>query len=1236
MPQVGPSSRSAAIGSRTPPDAPQDSAEQPPAKVRRQDKAVPSPAQVSAPVSVASFKGKSEVLDSPTDLSKIAPLTPLTPAADAPMESCEGNLVKTEASPSSHPEASSVPAKPSRGGDWARIASGERERPAPSPSQAAPSPSASVKGKPESSAGSPVSLSKLTPRTPLTPAAEATAAQVAVEGSDQESGAAPGSIKRKEEKKEEDLDCSERTEDVPGQTNPSVDSDVGGSHKEENQPPKTESSCAKKEGDGEWEQNQDGNWAKKVGSGQWDDEGKNGSWDNKENGNSWDAAKNDKAEDKGNWWDKKSWEEGSNNWDAVSLWGKQNETEEAEDWKWESKNNENQGNDNDGWGNEEYFPDLQNEEEQLANVEPIEYLNWYLDDLWNLWEPNSDEAISATVLVQKIRARTELEWERRLKLRVRGFMATTEKINGEYVQFGINESRPCFEHVDGEFYIYVADRQWRISPNLGSTEPSEIWAQAVQEEMVEGKSKVEVSANPPSGFWTPNLAHVAGRPQFSECEIADVPFPSEKAGDVFQGMVCQQVIDQRMLVSGLQWVEASVLEVTTVPPKLSDAIVNLFKQELEALRSVCKRVPGTRMLARAKAPIPLPKVRKAAQTMLQDLREQLFEKLGGSSTFEDFDNFKEVIDDVLGHTPWTVQILCLVHAYEFTHLKNNPYADGDAFAVALAKLNRPERAIEMVCRMTLWEAIRLASNAISKEMETEQSKLRVGKIATLNRLFREWELNPTEDQLSQLHVFDLKTQLKILLLLERDIECYWAVTVSVAKDEEQKRQMLADFLDFQSLLQRHLGDDALRNSVDIENESKVPLEVFHLARARKCISDVLKTLKKKYGWSPNTATRVKMSKANWVARLAALLHLAHADDVIDADIKLRVLLQQEETKKLGTEVLDRFDHWHMVGAKDGKAPAMPKVIDRERIEQVEEKYLHYEPDPNVNYGLSGPMPATPAGIGSFAFGMPGMPGTPRLPGQTPGGWRPVSGTPAGLPPMTPGAFGSRTPVGMPPAGAGARFLPGTPAGPPPSTPGFIGVPSSRTPFGPPPATPGVFGGVFGAPSGAMPMTPNVAFGGHVATGAGSIPRTPVQSSFGAGASARVPQTPIQFGGVRAVPSTPSGAVPSTPAMVPQTPGTIPFKPFAGISSAGQPQTPGMVVPSTPGGAMVPRTPGGFGPTVGSIPFTPAMPHAAPMTPAGVMAQPFTPGAPQPFTPGPAGTSVPFTPAGPVPSTPAVK
>lgn len=992
---------------------------------------------------------------------------------------------------------------------------------------------------------------------------------------------------------------------------------------------------------------------------------------------------------------KRDWEEQGADDDEAS-WKKRkqetekdtgNATEEGADKAEAGKDGKENSEDQDPKDGAQDYGEDENEKE-----EPLEDRVWELDDGWQqLWPPNSDEAKVATYIVQKIRARTEAEGEVRMKVPVKGFKLTSEPVNGDYVQQGFHEGRPFFENCDGTFFIYCSARKWCLAQQLGGPD-TEAWAVGPPPPLqAEGQTRILVPKMPPPGSWKVNIAFASGNPELGTASRAEPEFPSREAGEAFLRLVTQQHGDQRALVAALLWIEANVLEVTTVPPNVSEAAVVLLNTEEQALRAVCSRVPVATMVAKATSAIPLPEVRRYAKTVVQELTTKLHQKLGGTERFGELEKFEEIVVEVLGQVPTSVRILALVHAHEFSELRpSTSYRDAEALAVAFAKQCLPERAVETTCRLSLHNAIGLAEVTLGKTGVNVQN-FRDGKNSSMNRLFQEWNLNPTEDQISQLHVFELKTQLKILLLIERDIERFWARTISMLKTEEERNQRLREFLDFDKLLHCQLSDDNLMTSQDLEKESGQTFDIFHIARARKSVADVLKKLKSRYGWSPSLSTRVKMSKTNWIARLSALLLLANSEACIDADLKLRVLLQQESARSLGMEILVRFDQWYMLETDDGIIVKTPKVLDKSRAEQVDKMYNEYERKQGKRFGPQGYQPMTPSGVGMFNAG----PGTPRMGSMTPG--LPVSGTPyrlsgtpagpppatpawagmaagrtpAGAPPPTPFGLPPGTPAGMPPASPAFQAYPGTPSGPPPATPGLAGFTGGRTPAGPPPATPAAYGlrQYPGTPAGPPPATPMGPFSRPPGSPAGPPPATPARPQMG------LPQTPSGFVPMtpRAAynPQTPGSAVPMTPAAynaVPFTPAPFSAAPSTPRASAavtstsrGVPANPRAAVPSTPRGAA-PFTPGaimpftpmgprlsGFGvpstPSHHIVPSTPrglsAFRPSAPSTPAGAM--PFTPAgfavpqtpaaASAPQTPRAAAASVPMTPRGAIPGTP---
>jgi len=764
------------------------------------------------------------------------------------------------------------------------------------------------------------------------------------------------------------------------------------------------------------------------------------------------------------------------------------------------------------------------------------------------------------------------------------------------------------------------------------------------------------------------------------------PFPSEEAGMVFMRYMSMKEEDQRMLVAALLWLEAHVLEIKALVPNLSDAALILLRKEADALRSVVRRVPALAMRSKAAARMPRRDIRKVAESKIHDLTKALHEKLSDNEAFRDIEGVEAMISDVTGNLPSSVRILTLVHVYEFAMLKENQYRDHEGLAVGLAKQCLPEHAFEMVCRLTLEKSIMLADDMLT----VDAKEIRNAKVLALNRLFLEWNLNPTEEQLSNIHFFPLTRQLEILLGIERDIELKWFYVSKEFQDDKDRSVNIRAFLKFDRLLVPYLSDKGRPSGrKDLNDESGRPLAVFDLATTRKNCADILRLLKSRYAWVPDAKTKRAMCRCNWVARLSSLMQLAKQSTVLVADQELRRLMKQESCRKLGSEQLAIFNQWYSLEDGVGIVVRQPNVIDGDELEKTRRLYSEYQPDKGKLLGPQGYMPLTPAGLA--APGTPGIPapmtagglggfatpmrfpaaGTPAgMPPQTPawsgGAMRGAPpGSPAGPPPATPAGRPPGTPAGPPPAtpayGFGGQFTapPGTPAGPPPGTPAFYKPPG--TPAGAPPMTPGIPAAMPSTPRDAfVPTTPGRLGAAPFTPAVGGSPGTPARLSGGLDKSGlQIPSTPkAAFGGISdkrglQIPSTPrtAFAAPSDKAglHIPSTPRAA----FAGLSDkvglqipstpraafAGPSDKVGLQIPSTPRAAFVvgniiPQTPGAgpIGPA-GMIPQTPT--GAMPQTPGRGGAMPFTPGAPigsraQPYTPA---NPPPHTPLGAAPGTP---
>jgi len=732
------------------------------------------------------------------------------------------------------------------------------------------------------------------------------------------------------------------------------------------------------------------------------------------------------------------------------------------------------------------------------------------------------------------------------------------------------------------------------------------------------------------------------------------PFPSEQAGEILRKMLTMKEESQRLVVALLIWMEVNVLEVKDVPVELSEAVIATLENDQETLKTVCRRVPKANMNTRAAMALPSLEDRKEAAnnlefTLIKNLYREVSNEQPYWGTEEDV---SELFAEVLGHVPLTIRIVALAHALEYAMLKPKQFRDQEALAVALAKLALPERAMEIACRVSLREAINLANSVMSDEMQ----EIRVFKIHSMNRLFAEWHINPSEEDLAHLHVVPLTKQLELLLGIERDVEEFWVKTAAKVKDENTLSRTLREYFNFDALRRKHLYDDGSLRPCKLQDEGGLPMSILEMARVRTFVSDILALLKNKYSWKPDPSTTRQMKKVNWVARLSSLLQLVRAQTQLHADMELRRLLNQERHRKLGVGVLREYVTWQNMEGTSGMEVRAPTYLSQAQAHEQNRRYTQeYVPDPTKHVGPDGYAPKTPATF--FTPGTPGMwqrpPGTPAgPPPQTPGFFqsqRAAAGTPAGPPPATPGAFGFRAAAA------------GTPAGMPPQTPAFYRGAAAGTPAGPPPGTPGMpsFWAAAGTPAG-MPSTPGGAFRAPPGTPGGPPPATPGQSTSGGGLTpptaapytpglampftpgalpgSMPPATPGAPGLGNLIPRTPQGFAPATPGMAPMTP-----------AAAFQPPTPDgpgrATVPITPGGPGISRVPAtpreAFG--AGGVPATPmgGIPGGIPMTPRhAVSAAPSTPAAAlqrsaAPFTPaGPAGAA-PFTPAVPgVPTTPA--
>jgi len=751
---------------------------------------------------------------------------------------------------------------------------------------------------------------------------------------------------------------------------------------------------------------------------------------------------------------------------------------------------------------------------------------------------------------------------------------------------------------------------------------------------------------------------IRGRTIHCAKDLVGGNFPSEEAEEAFNTiMTTKKEDEQYKLIIALLWIEAQILESSNgyVPAELSRGAVDLLQSSAEALEMVGKRVPPQQLRSRASSACPALACRKKAfnevvPALITRLADQLNED--GKESIIDRSSLEDMVNEVLEGVPLTVLIASLAHVYEFAQLKSGKYRSRDALAMALAKALLPERAMETVARLNLKNACDLAMGMLEQDIED----MRREKVATLNRLWNIWRVRPTEDQMYLIHMVPIELQVLVLLNVERDIEMF-TTTLSEKDDAQKRTKQLQQYCDFDTLALPHLysnGQLLVRKGRPrrLEDESGVKIPTYQLAQIRARVAAVLKVIKMHYGWSPSYRTHKRMFKAHWPARLSSLLLLLAKPQCLHADEELRHILKTETTRKIGIDVLHRFEAWHRL--EEGgftKAARHPTVLDEGESKAKRQRYEDYDPTKNRKQTFN---PMTPFG---FAPGTPGLFAASRtpagMPPATPAGFPPMraAGTPAGPPPATPGYFrAAGTPAGRPPPTPGA--YPRTPAGPPPGTPGLFTA-ASRTPGGAPPATPNPGPSTPSptywrqkhapqTPGGPPPASQTPAGLPSARTPVGPPPATPFTLPPGQTEIRRIPTTPAAGVGA-AIPRTPGGAAPTTPAgpvgrMVPSTPrgpGPVPSTPYgAGGAIPSTPRGAG-AVPSTPRGA-IPSTPRG----VGAIPSTPHGAGAVPSTPRGAFAVPSTPRAafaPVPSTP--RGAFQPTTPAGagvaPVPFTPGV-
>eukprot|EP00928_Gymnodinium_smaydae_P085808 TRINITY_DN6944_c0_g1_i2.p1 TRINITY_DN6944_c0_g1~~TRINITY_DN6944_c0_g1_i2.p1 ORF type:complete len:917 (-),score=168.30 TRINITY_DN6944_c0_g1_i2:229-2640(-) len=655
-------------------------------------------------------------------------------------------------------------------------------------------------------------------------------------------------------------------------------------------------------------------------------------------------------------------------------------------------------------------------------------------------------------------------------------------------------------------------------------------------------------------------------------------FPSEEAATLFnRTMTTKKESEQYALIAALLWVESKVLEGTCVPADINDLTIKLLSSQEQALKHVTKLVSRSKIRTRASCEMPRLDTRKAAKDQtVPGLSQRLYNEVQKNTRALNQADIDALVADVLSDNPFTVQIVALLHVIEYAHLDPTRFADQESLYASFAKQLLPERKMEIMCRIGLEEACKLAESLEESEVTRE---LREHKLKTLRRLWNSWGVRPTEEQLASIHILPLEKQVSVLLNVERDIELLWSKEAPKRSDREKWRDFSKHLAKFDELASPYaFPENATQSKIGrttkLEAESGVELTISEVAKVQENVTSLLKRMKLHFGWSPRNRTVKLMMSVNWVGRLSALVSLANRTQILQADDEFVQLLLDEQRRIIGSEVLGQFENWHKLEFKPAQVLGKDESLARQRL------YDEYMSDSRKQLGPQGTyMPMTP-----------GVLGTPPTPGFIGG-----SRTPAGLPPPgTPGFPGRRHP--------------GTPAGPPPATPAF-NARQSRTPAGAPPPTPGM-PAIFPGADADEPGTPVVAVAGPGTPSVGRmVPKTPV------GASPTTPGAAFNVNVRSSIPRTP-GAAPSTPnAAAPLTPGV-----FGGGSRF--PGTPAGPPPATP--ASLPRV----------APHTPAGPP--PPTPAFQAYPPGTPAGPPPATPAGCGFGgrPPATPAGPPPATPA--
>mmetsp|Transcript_27770 Transcript_27770/g.61279 ORF Transcript_27770/g.61279 Transcript_27770/m.61279 type:complete len:740 (+) Transcript_27770:71-2290(+) len=501
----------------------------------------------------------------------------------------------------------------------------------------------------------------------------------------------------------------------------------------------------------------------------------------------------------------------------------------------------------------------------------------------------------------------------------------------------------------------------------------------------------------------------------------EFPFPDEAVLELFMKLLQEPVATQRLLVIGLIWLELNTLQVDKPSQSLSQDALSLFTEELDMLKGASEFIPRKTLYTRGAVPVPSKATRQKALDKVSEMTERLQAALKGEDEDEDSflgsaEDIGKLVSEALGNEPLSLRLVSLLHVLEYMGLKSDPYPDTKALGAALTRPCLPERAILTACRCSLEDCMALVDDFTS---ETAPAKIEAKTLA-LKRLLKDWGIRPSEEHLSLLHLLPLEQQVHTLLCIERKVEQQWVYFRQNTNEEHGllTKNQWQDSLDMTTLLAPFLAGAETEFESKLLVESGYPLTVMELAKVKAKVADLLGSIFNEHQWEPQERTRKYMLKAPAVPRLSALIDLAGLDTCVDADRKLRELIMDQQTKKLGNEVLLKWQQWGTKAKQPKQATAAQMQMLKQMVEQYVESVTHTEF-----------QPFTPAGPGA-------NPGTRATIGVVAGR------TPAGAPPQTPGLVtNSRTPVGsMTPLVIRAAEGGFTPKGGAPVTPSGLQTP----------------------------------------------------------------------------------------------------------------------------------------------------------------------------------------------------